>query len=388
MSLCWRILLIKDGQDRGEMTAKKSLQLVLFFTRGVSLRAWDEAGILGREATLYQRLQQRNAEVSFVTYGGRGDQLYTDEIPGIRILSNSLDLPASLYQMKLQLFPPKGTVFKSNQVDGAQIALAAARRSRAAFVARCGYLLSQVQERTHGMDSRAAQAARNLEQQVFTASDQVSVTTQAMSRTIQKNYQVSGDKVSVIPNYVDIDRFRPKLREANKRARIGFVGRLAWEKNLLHLIDAVTGLDVDFVLVGQGPQREELAARAAANGASVSFLGRVPNKHLPGILNTWDAFVLPSFYEGHPKAMLEAMACGLPVIGTRVQGIVELIADGETGLLCETDAGSIRQALERIAGDGALRTKLGQNARRYVEKHFALEKVVDMEMAMLNGLTT
>ena len=156
----------------------------------------------------------------------------------------------------------------------------------------------------------------------------------------------------------------------------------------MHLIDAVTGLDVDFVLVGQGPQREELAARAAANGASVSFLGRVPNTHLPGILNNWDAFVLPSFYEGHPKAVLEAMACGLPVIGTRVQGIVELIADGETGLLCETDAGSIRQALERIAEDGALRTKLGQNARRYVEKHFALERVVDMEMAMLNGLTT
>jgi len=388
MRLYWRILLIKDGQDRKEMTAQRSLQLVLFFTRGVSLRTWDEAGILGREATLYQRLQQRNAEVSFVTYGGRGDQLYTDEIPGIRILSNSLDLPASLYQMKLQLFPPKGTVFKSNQVDGAQIALAAARRSRVAFVARCGYLLSQVQERTHGMDSQAAQAARSLERLVFTAADRVSVTTQAMSQTIQKDYQVSGDKVSVIPNYVDIDRFRPKLREANKRARIGFVGRLAWEKNLMHLIDAVTGLDVDFVLVGQGPQREELAARAAANGASVSFLGRVPNTHLPGILNNWDAFVLPSFYEGHPKAVLEAMACGLPVIGTRVQGIVELIADGETGLLCETDAGSIRQALERIAEDGALRTKLGQNARRYVEKHFALERVVDMEMAMLNGLTT
>src|SRR3989304_1131300 len=178
MRLYWRILLIKDGQDRKEMTAQRSLQLVLFFTRGGSLRTWDEAGILGREATLYQRLQQRNAEVSFVTYGGRGDQLYTDEIPGIRILSNSLDLPASLYQMKLQLFPPKGTVFKRKQVEGAQIALAAARRSRVAFVARCGYLLSQVQERTHGMDSQAAQAARSLERLVFTAADRVGGTKQ------------------------------------------------------------------------------------------------------------------------------------------------------------------------------------------------------------------
>lgn len=388
MSLYWLILLNSVDQNREDMTAQKPLQLVVFFTRGVSLRTWDEAGILGREAALYQRLQHKNVEVSFVTYGGRGDQPYTDQIPGIHIHSNSLDLPPSLYQMKLQLFPPRGTVFKSNQVDGAQIALAAARRARVVFVARCGYLLSQVQGHTYGLDSAAAQSARKLEKEVFTGADRVSVTAPAMSRSIQESYKISEDKISIVPNYVDVERFRPKPREVNKKMQIGFLGRLAWEKNLIPLIDAAAGQDVEVVLVGLGPQKEELAARAAANKVNVSFLGRVPNMELPGILNSWDAFVLPSLYEGHPKALLEAMACGLPVIGTRVQGIAELIADGETGLLCETEAGSIRQALEVIVGDAALRARLGQNARRYVEQHFSLGRVVDMEMAMLNELVS
>jgi len=82
------------------------------------------------------------------------------------------------------------------------------------------------------------------------------------------------------------------------------------------------------------------------------------------------------------------MACGLPVIGTRVPGIRELIADGDTGLLCEPDAGSIRQAVARALGDPALRAQLGQAARQYVEQNFALDRIVDLEMAILNELVS
>ena len=368
------------------MTSQKPIELVLFFTRGVSLQTWDEAGILTREVALYHKLQEKNVVISFVTYAGNDENRYANQARGIRILSNYRNLPPFWYRKKLELFPPRGTVFKSNQVDGAQIALVAARRARAGFVARCGYLLSQVQENTHGKDSLATQSARNLEKEVFTAADRISVTTQAMSEVIQDEYQIPFSKISIVPNYVEVDRFQPFSRETNKKPRVGFVGRLAWEKNLRPLIEAVSNLDAELVLVGEGPQKEELIAHAAEKKADVIFFGRVSNADLPKILNSWDVFVLPSLYEGHPKALLEAMACGLPVVGTRVTGIRELIVDGENGLLCEPDAPSIRQTIERVLGDSALRTRLGKNARRYVEQHFALERAVDLEMAVLNAL--
>ncbi|MEX2144504.1 MAG: glycosyltransferase family 4 protein [Anaerolineales bacterium] len=368
------------------MTAQKSIELVLFFTRGVSLRTWDEAGMLAREVALYHKLLEHGVRVSFVTYGDRSELNYSAQIPGIRIVNNGWSLPTHWYQRKLALLPPRGNVFKSNQVDGAEVALAAARRAGGKFVARCGYLLSAVQARTHGPQAAATQKAHQLEQHVFSGADRVCVTTPAMAQAIQEKYKVAESKISVVPNYVEIDRFQPLEREPNKTLRIGFVGRLAWEKNLNLLIEAAAGLDVELLLVGEGPLKEELASLAANTKVKVNFLGRMPNVALPDFLNSCDVFVLPSLYEGHPKALLEAMACGLAVIGTRVPGIHELIADGENGLLCEPDASSLRQALERSLGDSALRVRLGSQARLTVEQHFALERIVSLELGILASL--
>jgi glycosyltransferase involved in cell wall biosynthesis len=80
------------------------------------------------------------------------------------------------------------------------------------------------------------------------------------------------------------------------------------------------------------------------------------------------------------------MACGLPVIGTRVSGIKELIRDGETGLLCETDPDSMRASIQRALGDPDLCKKLGINARKYIEDHFSLQRILDLELAVLAEL--
>src|SRR3989304_4443882 len=133
----------------------------------------------------------------------------------------------------------KGAVFKSNQIDGAEVALAAARRAGAKFVARCGYLLSAVEAQTHGADSRQTKSARKLENEVFTQADWICVTTQAMALAVQEDYSVPIGQISIVPNYVDIDRFKPMPQpDVREKVRVGFVGRLAWEKNLEPLIGA------------------------------------------------------------------------------------------------------------------------------------------------------
>ena len=107
---------------------------------------------------------------------------------------------------------------------------------------------------------------------------------------------------------------------------------------------------------------------------------------LPAIMQDWDLFVLPSLYEGHPKALIEAMAAGLPVVGSNVIGIREIITDGENGLLAEPDADSLRAAIQRLIQDRALRQRLGRAAREHAVQHFSLDRIVELELEMLQAV--
>lgn len=364
------------------------MKLALFFTESVSLAAWKSAGILHRELALYKALQTRGVDVEFITYGGSAERLFADELGDIRIRSNIFGFPLRMYQKSLVLFPPARGIFKSNQVSGAQVALRCAGRNRSICVVRCGYLLSEFETHRFGTNSPQAKKANILEKHVFWGADKVVITTEQMRESITSKYQLNTEKLHIIPNYVDVDRFRPRERQTNKRFRIVFVGRLDHQKNLLNLIDAVAPLDVELFLVGGGHQISLLAQRTEDAFADVVFKGVRPHEDLPSLLNRCDLFILPSLYEGHPKALIEAMACGLPVIGTKVRGIKEIIENGSNGLLCDTDAESIRSAIRQLMDNAALRKRLGVEARRYVVKNFSLDRVVDLEFSLLQELSS
>jgi glycosyltransferase involved in cell wall biosynthesis len=118
----------------------------------------------------------------------------------------------------------------------------------------------------------------------------------------------------------------------------------------------------------------------------VRFLGNQAHAKLPQHFNAAEVVVLPSLYEGHPKVLLEAMACGRPVIGTNVQGIREIIQHGKTGWLCNTDSDSIRTAIQELMRCPRLRAQLGHNARQYTLKHVSLDHIVDMELTLLRSV--
>jgi glycosyltransferase involved in cell wall biosynthesis len=143
---------------------------------------------------------------------------------------------------------------------------------------------------------------------------------------------------------------------------------------------------VELLVAGSGSLGEPLRGKAEANRLPVRFLGNVPHRQLPEILNSAALFVLPSYYEGHPKALLEAMACGLPVIGSDVPGIRELIRHGETGYLCGTSPEEIRAAIQDVLNAPDLRARMGRNARESVVDQFSLERVLEMELALYGEL--
>ena len=365
------------------------MQVIVFFTRCVSLKTWDDVGLFEREVALYRCLRPNLRGIIFVTYGDAQDLHYEDRLDGIGVICNRWNLPERFYIPLISRVYPLSwrgnVVLRSNQVPGAEIASRAAQFYGKKFIARCGYLPSNIAMWRHGVESAEARRAKQLEAAVFLSADRVVVTTSALKQTIVERYGIAKDRVRIIPNYVDTRRFGPSTNSRQHNLLL-FVGRLGKEKNIQALFEAVEGLDVQMAVIGDGSLKEALMARTEKDRLRVQFLGNVPNAELPAHLNQASVFVLPSHIEHHPKALIEAMACGLPVIGTNVSGIRELIVHGETGYLCDTSPEGIRAAIEDVLADVDLRARMGRNAREFVVEHFSLEKIVALELDLLQEL--
>jgi glycosyltransferase involved in cell wall biosynthesis len=365
--------------------------LTLFFCRRGSLQGWNSDGFLERELALYRILAANLERVTFVTYGFEGDEAFLPALGRIRLVCNRHRIPRPVFERLVSdlhpLFVRGSTVVKSNQVEGADVPLRAARRWGKRFVARCGYLLSHFSERRYGAGSPQAERARALERQVFTKADRVVVTTDEMRRVVVERYGVPEERVRVIPNYVDTEAFRPGPPPQNDPPRVCFVGRLDDQKNPLALVEAASGLDVELVMVGAGRLQGELEQRAAELGVRLSLPGRLPHAELPELLATCDLFVLPSHYEGHPKTLLEAMAAGLPVVGTDVEGIRNLLRPGETGLVTGTSAPELREAIRELLDSPALRERLGRVAREFVVESYSLARIAPLELGIVRELS-
>jgi glycosyltransferase involved in cell wall biosynthesis len=368
-------------------------RLVLFFTRDISLKTWDEIGMFEREVALYRRLQEYGVQVSFVTYGDASDLAYADRLPGIHILCNRWGLSPERYEQLLPLLHWRhllaARVYKTNQTEGAGVALLAKRLFRKKMIARCGYMWSLffLNYKTAGTFYDAESLIRR-EREAFIRSDRVVVTTALMKEYAVEHYGLPSAKVWVIPNYVLTDLFKPSGESRPSDRRVIYVGRLSQEKNLLGLLQAIRGLDIELTMIGNGPQRQQLAERATSHGISVRFLGNQPHCELPKFLNQADLFVLPSYSEGHPKALLEAMACGLPVVGADVPGIRELIGHRQTGFLCDPSPDEIQAAILEVLGDERLKTKMGRLAREFVVENFSIDKILKLELNLLCSLAT
>lgn len=360
------------------------LSLTLFFTKGVSLATWASVGMLDRELALYRAMQQRGAQVHLVTYGGKTESRFHKQLTGMKLTFNRWSLPLDWYlrSLPISLKAEPGQIFKSNQVSGADVALSVARRKGAKFIARCGYLLSDFELRNYGAGAPEHQRAVSLERQVFEAADAIIVTTAKMRDQVLADYPIQENRISVIPNYVETERFAPTQRASRSMPTVGFVGRLDRQKNPQLLVQALADLDVDVEIIGEGPLRKELEKAASSTKARFHFLGNLPHSQLPARMAAWDIFVMTSRFEGHPKALIEAMSCALPVVATRVSGIKELIQHEVDGLLVEPETEALHAAVRGILSDQALRIKLGEAARARVLKDFALERVVDMELSL------
>lgn len=368
------------------------MKLVLFFSRGISLRIWEQTGLIDRELEIYHKLLNGISKIVFVTYGKCEEKVYSEKIRPIEVLDNYFNLPIDIFS----IFAPfrfhrqlkSATLFKTNQINGWWTAGIAKLIYRKPLIVRCGYLLSTNQEQKWKNYSKLRiKLVSFLEKLAFKYADKIIVTTSEMKYEATKRHNILPEKLTVIPNSVNVNVFKP-LPEVNKiKGRLGFVGRFTGQKNIHLLIEAASQLEnVSLLLVGSGPLKSELEKIAKKHKVKVKFLGNVPNHELPRLLNSCEAFIMSSGWEGMPKALLEAMACGLPVIGADAPGIRDIIKNGQTGILCKHDVRDIRNAIKQIFDDKLLAKKIGNNARRFVLENFSLEKSIEKELELLRSL--
>ena len=358
------------------------MHLILFFARGISLKAWNEIGMFDREVALYKRLRDRGVSVSFVTYGNSDDLYYRECLPGIKILCNRWGLPDSIYRRFLHIIHAKALktcdLIKTNQMNGADVVLRCAQFWRKPLICRMGYMWSEFVNYENG----SVEKVKQLENNLFRSADRIIVTTNEMRENILERIPDSKAKTSVVPNYVETDRFTLNT-DMLKEFDILFVGRLSPQKNVSALLTALSDLDIKAIIIGNGELRDELQSQFGDLNGKVSWQRNIPNSKLPAMMNRSRIFILPSHYEGHPKTLIEAMSCGMPVIGADSPGIREIIRHGENGWLCGTDADSISQAIQHLLENPDLAQRLGDNARQFVLQNYALEDIVEKELKVI-----
>lgn len=366
--------------------------LALFLELGGSLEEWNDVGFFSREISLYNKLARDFFEKIYIfTYGSEKDLSYATSlekniiiIPRGKRSTNYLN--NFFYELRISFkyrsILKRCDIFKTNQNSGSIAASIAKMLSpQKKLVIRSGYIGSELDWNRLSLAAKAYYVlSENL---AYRICDHILIP-ERDAEILSHKYSFTKEKVTALNNSIDTEIFTALEKE--KGYDIIYVARLNDTKNHQALLEAAKGIAAHILFIGKGENREKIEKLSEELSIDVTIIDSIPNNRLPEYYSSAKICVFPSLHEGNPKALLEAMACGLPVVTLDSPGITNIIKDKKNGLIGPEE--SLRGNISRLLSDQSLRDILGKEARTTVLNDYSFEKIVKKEIDTYKKLLT
>lgn len=223
-----------------------------------------------------------------------------------------------------------------------------------------------------------------LEKKLLDSSKIIMTVTNTIVQELKEEYSIDSNKVFVVGNGVDTNFFLPGKQESNDDQRyILFAGWIENRKGIFDLLECARDIcakrsDVTFLLAGQGSQFNRLKQKIITSGLQDRFLllGQVKREKLLKLYQKATLFVFPSYHEGLPTVLLEAMSCGVPIIATDVRGNRDVITKDKNGILVPPgNPQKLAEAISFLLDNETLRKTFSRNGRQLIEENFTWDKI-------------
>ena len=359
------------------------MNVLLIFTYGISLKIWDETGLLNREIGLYKKLNDtEEINFTFLTFGNEVDHQYDDLLGDIKIFPiyskfkfHKNKIIRFLYTFvicfKLKKQFKDIEIIKTNQLMGAWMAIALKKLIGCKLIIITGYdILSVSIKNKKGLHKIFFYYL--LTQVSLLLSNYYSVTSHSDKKFLNRVFLFNKDKLLVRPNWVFSQENYKPLKD-RKNNTILSVGRLESQKNFKYLIQELSNTPISLDIVGHGSEKKDLFDLSKNLNVKVNFIDAMPNEKLLKLMKDYKIFVLPSIFEGNPKSLSEAMSLGCVPVVSDIENNRELVEHNQNGLLFKLEKNELKNLLSDLIENDTLMEKLSKNSVYKIEEKLSLD---------------
>ena len=354
-----------------------------------SLKVWDVSGSLERELMYFEKLYKDfKVEHSIFTYGDVDELNYVNNeyITIFPMFSMFKKTESKIMTFILSIIYPFKVrkdlknnidIIKVNQLTGAWVGIILSIILRKPLYVRTGYdqYLFSIKD---GKNFFKRMFFYFLTYVALIFCDIYSVTSKSdFFDFITNKYRFNKSKLIYRPNWIPVNKsFNSKNRNTKT---ILSVGRLEEQKNFKFIIDEIKNTDFSLEIIGDGSLKEELKWYAKENNVNLKIISNINYFELLEKYNDYQYFVLPSFYEGNPKVLIEAMGKGCIALASNISNHTEIIKNNENGIIFDFSEGSLTNYLKKLDKNIDLRKNIALNAYEEINLKFSIDKAAMSE---------